>query len=328
MFTIQRSIITECAPEDRILIKEDNTAVVYHGNCPDGITAAWVFYEQYPDCHYFSYLHGTPLLLDESIKTVVMLDLCLPMSWVSRALDNGAKIIVCDHHASNYDGLTALVSQYPDLVEVYFSTLVSGAMATALFLEATGRVTNKPLNHVSADPGHPYSSHPLVQYTQDRDLWKWKLSLSREVNAAIQLVPKTVQDWRLLADQWHTAGLIADGRVVLQRERQFIEAALNNARDALSLEHKTVKLVNSADLQSEIGEQLSKLADYAVVWFQRRDGKYVYSLRSRPTGEDVSLIARKLGGGGHTHAAGFTHADPPSRFFTPIVSSGSPHAVE
>jgi len=30
------------------------------------------------------------------------------------------------------------------------------------------------------------------------------------------------------------------------------------------------------------------------------------SLRSRPDGADVSEIAKKLGGGGHKHAAGFS----------------------
>lgn len=42
----------------------------------------------------------------------------------------------------------------------------------------------------------------------------------------------------------------------------------------------------------------------ALGWWQRFDGKFQFSLRSR--GDiDVSEIAKKFGGGGHKNAAGF-----------------------
>ncbi len=47
---------------------------------------------------------------------------------------------------------------------------------------------------------------------------------------------------------------------------------------------------------------------FAVGWSQRADGLFTYSLRSAEGGLDVSVIAKRHGGGGHPHAAGFTSA--------------------
>jgi hypothetical protein len=47
-----------------------------------------------------------------------------------------------------------------------------------------------------------------------------------------------------------------------------------------------------------------RAAPFAMGWYQRGDGRYAYSLRSR--GDfDVSELAKKYGGGGHKNAAGF-----------------------
>jgi nanoRNase/pAp phosphatase (c-di-AMP/oligoRNAs hydrolase) len=69
-----------------------------------------------------------------------------------------------------------------------------------------------------------------------------------------------------------------------------------------------VPIVNAPYLNiSELVGELSKGHPFAMGWFQRADGKYQYSLRSRmPEGIDVSELAKKYGGGGHKHAAGFT----------------------
>lgn len=70
-------------------------------------------------------------------------------------------------------------------------------------------------------------------------------------------------------------------------------------------------------------ELVGKLAEgpvpFAVGWFQRGDGKYAYSLRSR--GEyDVSKLAVRYGGGGHRNAAGFQSDEPPDALFAKPVA--------
>ncbi len=43
-----------------------------------------------------------------------------------------------------------------------------------------------------------------------------------------------------------------------------------------------------------------------VVSYSERDGVRLYSLRSTDGRDDVSIVARKYGGGGHRNAAGFS----------------------
>jgi hypothetical protein len=68
-----------------------------------------------------------------------------------------------------------------------------------------------------------------------------------------------------------------------------------------------VPSVHSAVLTSQIGERLSAEHPFCVMWHDR-DGRRYYSMRSRENGTDVGAIATSFGGGGHTHAAGFSVA--------------------
>ncbi len=67
-----------------------------------------------------------------------------------------------------------------------------------------------------------------------------------------------------------------------------------------------VPAVNSPILNSEIGNNLLQLfpdAPFSISWFLNKSNKFKLSLRSR--GDfDVSVIAKKFGGGGHPSASG------------------------
>ena len=68
-----------------------------------------------------------------------------------------------------------------------------------------------------------------------------------------------------------------------------------------------VPIVNATSHGSEVGAELLKRfpeAPFSVSYHDRGDGLRHWSLRSR-SDFDVSLIAKKLGGGGHKQAAGF-----------------------
>ena len=82
----------------------------------------------------------------------------------------------------------------------------------------------------------------------------------------------------------------------------------------LIMDH-TVPVVNTPVLMSEACEALlenNPQADFAGAYFDRREPSKTirkWSLRSN-TSFDVSQIAKKLGGGGHVQAAGFTQIIP------------------
>jgi oligoribonuclease NrnB/cAMP/cGMP phosphodiesterase (DHH superfamily) len=73
----------------------------------------------------------------------------------------------------------------------------------------------------------------------------------------------------------------------------------------VSLAGHKVPAVHSAILTSQIGEYLSSKYPFCLIWHQK-DGRRYFSLRSRTGGISVAEIAAQYGGGGHTHAAGFS----------------------
>ena len=60
-------------------------------------------------------------------------------------------------------------------------------------------------------------------------------------------------------------------------------------------------------VSSETRPAKSSYSEFAVGWRVSK-GRKIFSLRSREDGTDVREIAQRFGGGGHTHAAGFTLA--------------------
>lgn len=62
---------------------------------------------------------------------------------------------------------------------------------------------------------------------------------------------------------------------------------------------------------SELGDKMAHDVDadvdYVLMWrYNESCGEYWVSLRSRKNGTDVSMVAKRYGGGGHASAAGFT----------------------
>ena len=73
----------------------------------------------------------------------------------------------------------------------------------------------------------------------------------------------------------------------------------------IEVEGHDVPVVNTGIYISETLHELAKGEAFAAAYSDVSETERVYSLRSAPDGEDVGEIARKLGGGGHRHAAGF-----------------------
>jgi len=146
----------------------------------------------------------------------------------------------------------------------------------------------------------------LVDYTEDRDLWRWQLPDSREITTGLRSYPLDFAMWDNLdaADELALKILTAEGKAILRSEA--VEIA-NHVRRAVTvtIAGHAVPAVNATVLFSDIAGTLAMDAPFGVAWFVRDDGKVQFSLRSRNGGVDVSEIAKSFGGGGHAAAAGF-----------------------
>jgi oligoribonuclease NrnB/cAMP/cGMP phosphodiesterase (DHH superfamily) len=115
----------------------------------------------------------------------------------------------------------------------------------------------------------------LLQYIQDKDLWQWALPHSREISAALASYPFDFALW----DSFQQQELEREGRAILRYENELV-----------------AKLATHA---------VSSSYPFCIIWHDRNGRRY-YSMRSREDGVDVGTIASSFGGGGHTHAAGFS----------------------
>lgn len=147
----------------------------------------------------------------------------------------------------------------------------------------------------------------LVNYVEDRDLWRFSLPKSKEVHAACASYPLTLEQRGILMERTIDS-LASEGRAILRYHDKLIESAAKWAlretiggHDVPSISCPTIEIF------SDLGHVLCKGERFAAVWTDAADGTRRYSLRSDgDAGIDVSEIAKAYGGGGHRNAAGFT----------------------
>lgn len=147
----------------------------------------------------------------------------------------------------------------------------------------------------------------ILLYVQDRDLWKFELENSKEINAFIASLPKDFEEW----DQFYTPEAYDAGRAIIRLQEQAIERRLKDVRMVKIAGH-VVPCVNASENISELGAAMCEAypdAPFSVSYCDRGDGKRSYSLRSR-NGFDVSKVVKAFGGGGHFAASGFSLEAP------------------
>lgn len=264
---------------------------LYHAHCYDGFVAAWAVWTAYPTWTFIPVEYGRPVpseVFESDAGTVLIVDFSYPEPWLQRIVDHAEELVVLDHHKTSQEALESFEHPKATLI---FDMERSGAALAWDFIYGGGG----PL------PG-------LVAYVQDRDLWRWELPDSREINAWIRTHDlddfETFNTIASLLDNPESRQTVVEmGRAIYRHQAKMVRLAMKSARNVHVQGYK-VPAVNSCLYQSEIGSELAKGNPFAVVWYRGGDGRIYHSLRSTSEGEDVGEIARKLGGGGHRNAAG------------------------
>jgi len=260
-----------------------NRMVIYHAQCRDGWAAAWAASKAFSGPVLYAAMYGSePPPVDG--RDVLLVDFCYPQDVLMRMAGDAERIRVLDHHKTAEEALAGLPWATFDMNR-------SGAGI------AWDELLGGP---------RPW----LIDYVEDRDLWRWALPNSREVNAFIGTLPygqpEHVTAWDA-ASLMPLAEAVSAGRHIQQAVRRYAENVCENAR-ARNIGGWTVPSVNAP--QHDISEVLECLLDkqkgctFAHGWWQRADGKFAQSLRSRGA-FDVSAVAKMYGGGGHRNASGF-----------------------
>ena len=276
--------------------------VIYHANCWDGFCAAWIARKALGEIEAFPAQHGTAPP-DVTGRIVYVLDFSYPYDVMERLVTAARRTVVLDHHKTAMETLDGL-HQPETGIDVWFDMDKSGGRLAWewfwLYRFADMSVEQRPFPSPVRLDRAPW----LVDYTEDRDLWRHALEGTEEINAALRSHPLDFALWDQFAQKDPRSTLYYEGAAIRRRERQIVFDHVQHARIE-TFDAWTVPIVNATTMFSEIAGELAKGHPFAACYFDRQDGKRQWSLRSTPDGEDVSVIAKRHGGGGHRHAAGF-----------------------
>ena len=287
--------------------------VLYH-NDADGLCAAWCAWLKFgEEATYLPVQYGEdlPLIIaDMRGSDIYILDFCYSVDILTYVSQFCAKLVVLDHHLTAAPIIAEMIEYANQLADSSMFTLrcdldLSGAMLAYLYFN------DLEWKYVNTAP-------PIVAYVQDRDLWKFELPQSREVNALIGTLGTDWENWSKVNEGLliSFAEVVLRGNVILACIDKHARAQAANAERVEFREFPndetswfTVPVVNACMLISEINHVICEdfITPFSATFFVKADGTYVVSLRSRKGGgEDVEAIAKSYGGGGHIHAAGFS----------------------
>lgn len=254
--------------------------IIYHRNCADGFTAAWIAASALGGAELFAAHYGEPPP-DVRGRHVYVVDFSYPRDVLLTMKEEAASLVVLDHHATAKADLDGLDFCMFDMEE-------SGASLTWRHFR-------------------PWLDAPkLVQYIRDRDLWRWALPDSREVSEYIRLQPYTLVAWDALAAELDRdlTPAVSIGRALRQATEKRVEEAAKK-RVAVSIAGVPFQVTNATTDFSEVAGALSRETGAGAAYFHRQDGRVQFSLRSEGRTVDVAEVAKRFGGGGHPSAAGF-----------------------
>jgi len=291
---------------------------IYHGNCADGFGAAWAVRHALGDgveFHPGIYQADPP---DVAGRDVVIVDFSYKRPVLEQMAHRARSLLVLDHHksaAEDLEGLPPPIFPHgwkshlgdvvgaiggvdPNLPRVQFDMDRSGAMMAWDFFNQ-GKQPPRLLEHI-----------------QDRDLWRFALEGTREIQANVFSHPYDFDIWDALMAQ-DVAELRKEGEAIERKHHKDVAELVNVTKRVMTIGGYRVPVANLPyTLTSDAGHLMCDPASealpdedippFAACYWDTSEGR-VFSLRSADQwgGVDVSQVAVKYGGGGHKNAAGF-----------------------
>lgn len=282
--------------------------VIYHANCFDGITAAWVARKYFrdrghePEMKAAYYTEAAP---DVKGRAVYIVDFSYPREVLTKMYEEAALLVVLDHHKTAKEALEGLPFCKFDMTK-------SGAMLAWEFF-------------------FPEQNYPgIVAYMQDYDLWKFEMYKSREFHAYCSTLNKNDIDtiealsvnFGMRFEEYAKVG-----KVILEYNEMLVKLMCKNPIWLNFHGHLVLASFGNTTLKDGIGARLAEMNTKTSVGLSINmgtEGRVALSFRSCRDG-NAGAIAEALGSGGHRHAAG---AGMSYEAFTYILKEAIPFTKE
>jgi oligoribonuclease NrnB/cAMP/cGMP phosphodiesterase (DHH superfamily) len=280
--------------------------VIYHINCSDGISSAWVTSLVNDKAIKIGCIAGKNPANDIEIfrnNILLFCDISPTPEYTEELLRINAKIIVIDHHKAALDN----IEKYSNSISIirHDDKEKSGCILT--------------WEYFFPDREIPW----FLRYISDRDTWSWKLENSKEINAALFEDRHITQEG---LEKLYNSSNQNEDRINISARGKSIEAFKKQITDkfvkaAIPCKYKDYNIwiynclpeyrsdVGNLLLNREITINDNKIKpDFSVSWYFNFPKEYWLSLRSDDTKVDVCEIAKEIAsnGGGHRNAAGVT----------------------
>jgi len=282
---------------------------IFHSPCDDGFGAAWAVHQRWGDqVEYLPATYGKPAPDPERIKgkRILIGDFSFKRPVLEQMGCIARSIVILDHHKTAQEDLGGFPD--PAFADRNFDAGLDGALPIWAQFDM-----NKSGARLVWEFCHPGERVPeLIQYVEDRDLWRFTLPATRGLTLWLRSHPYDFATWTSIANQ-----LAVDGqRNAVLLQASAIEAfydqkvtEMTRERHFKTIDGHSVPVVNcSWAFASDVAHALLENfpdAPFAACYYDRADGARTYSLRSEDHRADVSAIAKRYGGGGHRNAAGF-----------------------
>lgn len=294
--------------------------VIYHENCMDGTSSAWVTTLVNPNAKLIpssAYKSPDPNIYPElntvTCNKIVFCDVTPTKPFLDLLIWHENKIVVIDHHN---DAICKL--------ENYIKTSCTTTEAK-LFTLYTNKDNTKSGCVLTWEYFFPDKPIPwFLEYISDRDNWSFKLEYSKEINSALyedkhitfeglnQLLTADITDMK--------NSLIKRGTTLEDVRLTFIE---KYAKLALLCKYKEMYVwlyQCLPEYRIDVGNYLLDktttdkegniiIPDFSACWqYDIKSDHYWFSARSNNNKVDICEIAKSLDtkGGGHRNASGFS----------------------
>lgn len=269
--------------------------VIYHGNCADGFSAAWCFWRRYgADADYVAgvYQQAPP---DVTGRDVYLVDFSYKRDVVESMLLKAESVTLIDHHKTAIEDLAPLKARWAA------DALDGDNFGWFCDLERSGATL--AWDYLFPDEARPL----LLGHIEDRDLWRFKLANTREIQANVFSYDYTFEQWdRLMsADQAELLKMTVAGAAIERKHHKDIKELVGVCKRRMTIGWHDVPVASLPyTLVSDAAHLMAQGEPFAACYWDTAEGR-VFGLRSSDGGLDVSDIAKMYGGGGHANAAGF-----------------------
>ena len=292
---------------------------IYHNRDLDGFTSGAIVKKwhdklnDYPDnvkkgeLKLIGYDYGLPIPYDKipEGESIIMIDVSLKMSEMSKLARHSKNLIWIDHHISAIKEYEAFMTEQEEHYHPYFKAVLQNGIAACEIA----------WNYLFPNQVMPKAIKLLGEYdtwrNNDKERWEneilpFQFGMRLYCNSP-ETFPKALIYNDVERESWETVDyIVKQGKTVLQYQTMLNEIQCKNAAFEYDFNGYKAICLNGGGFNSDVFKSVYDETKHDIMMpFQFNGKQWTISLYTTKDNIDCSAIAKSKGGGGHKKAAGF-----------------------